>query len=317
MTYQSIAGMSLSAEQGMGTRVLLVEDDRLSAAVLQSELEKLGYTVEWSENGAEAYELFREDPARADVIVTDRMMPVSDGLALTRRLKADPETADIPVILLTGATETGDISAGLEAGAFYYITKPAQSDLIRSVLASATREAARRKAVKNRLVHHQCAFENVDILKMSLHKLEEVEPVASLLASIHRQPEKIIQGIYELLQNAIEHGVLRFGFKEKARLTAAGDWERSLRQRAGRAEYAGGRVEATMLRRKNGLVLTVEDNGPGFNWRPYLSADPSRAIGQSGRGIVRARSFVFDKLVYNEAGNKVTAACLTEKGHRW
>ncbi|WP_428674749.1 response regulator [Roseibium sp.] len=317
MTFQPITGMNIPRECAERKRVLLVEDDRVAATVLESELERLGYVVELAENGAEAYTLIRENPARADVIITDRMMPVMDGLALTRRIKADPDTADLPVILLTGATETGDISAGLEAGAFYYITKPAQRDLVRSVLISAVRESARRKAVKNRLDNHQIAFENIDVLKMSLRRPDEVEPVASLLASIHRHPEKIIQGIFELLQNAVEHGVLRFGFNEKARLLAEGTWDKALRDRASLPEYASGRVEATMLRRTNGLVLTVEDNGPGFNWRPYLAADPSRALGQSGRGIVRARAFVFDKLVYSETGNKVTAACLTEKSYKW
>lgn len=317
MTFQQVPVLEGRHENARRNRVLLVEDDRLSLAVLQSELEKLGYAVEIAGNGAEAYALIREDPLRADVIITDRMMPVMDGLALTKRLKSEAETADIPVVLLTGATEAADITAGIEAGAFYYITKPAQSELISSVLGSAMREVNRRQTVKTRLSSHQSAFSNIEILRAKLRTPQEVEPVAGLLASLHDQPEKIIQGVYELLQNAVEHGVLRFGFNEKARLLAEGLWETALRERASSPNYAGGHVQATMLRKENGLILTIKDTGTGFNWRSYLSADPARAVGQSGRGIVRAKTFIFDKLVYNDAGNEVSAVSLTEKSFKW
>lgn len=298
-------------------RVLLVDDDRTGLAVLQSMVEDLGFQVETAINGAEAYALMREDPQRVDLIVTDRTMPVMDGLALTRRLKRDEDTASIPIVLLTGATATDDISAGIEAGAFYYLVKPADPDLVSSVLGSAMKEVARRRALADKLGTHQSAFKNIDILRMTLSRPEEIEPVCSLLASLHYAPEKIVQGVFELVQNAVEHGLLQFGLEAKAKLLAAGQWREALAARSRDPAFQQGRVEVTMMRQSSSLILTVKDSGKGFQWRPYLGADPSRSSALCGRGIARANSLIFDRLAYNQTGNEATAIMHLEKKLKW
>lgn len=299
------------------TRVLLVEDDRMAMVLEQGALESLGYVVETATNGAEAYALIRENPARADIVVTDRMMPVMDGVALTRRLKRDPDTADIPIVLLTGATAQEDIESGLAAGAFYYLTKPIQNGLVASVLESATREVLRRRVAANRLLAHHSAFANIQTLRMTLSRPDEVEPVCSLLASLHTAPDRIVQGIYELVQNAVEHGLLRFGYQEKAHLLASGQWNAALEARGNDPAYAKGAVEATITRRPEGLLLAVQDPGPGFDWRSFLDVDPSRSAALNGRGIARARNHVFHQLAYNAAGNEVRALYAPERAVKW
>lgn len=308
---------SSSLAIGQGERVLLVDDDRMSLTVIQSEIEDLGFIVDTAVNGAEAYAMMREHPDRYSIVVTDRMMPVMDGLALTRRLKNDPSTSNVPVVLLTGATEPADVSAGLEAGAFYYLTKPPETALVRSVLGSALKEVRRQKSASDRLSSHQSAFRNIQVLRMTLSTPDEVEPVCSLLSSLHDEPEKIVQGVFELVQNAVEHGVLRFGLQEKARHLEAGSWDRALATRSRDPAYAKGSVEATILRKDAGLVLIVKDTGPGFDWKRFLAADPSRSALKCGRGIARANAFIFDKLVYNQAGNEVTAAIRQERPLKW
>ncbi|MBP1849717.1 response regulator [Rhizobium halophytocola] len=298
-------------------RILLVDDDRVGLAMLKSMLEALHYEVETAVNGAEAYTLLREDPGRADLVVTDRMMPVMDGLALTRRLKRDAQTAAIPVVLLTGASAADDISAGIEAGAFYYLAKPADQHLVTTVLESAMREVGRRRDLADKLGTNQAAFQNVQILRMTLSRPEETEPVCGLLASLHHQPEKIVQGIFELVQNAVEHGLLRFGLEAKAKFLATGQWQQALMTRSRDPAYQQGQVEATMIRQANALILTVKDPGPGFKWRPYLGADPSRASALCGRGISRANTLIFDRIAYNQTGNEVTAILQLDKKTKW
>lgn len=297
--------------------VLLVDDDRIGLEMLKTMVEGLGFNVETAANGAEAYAMVREGENRFDLVITDRMMPVMDGLALTRKLKREPEYSDMPIVMLTGKTEAEDVAAGLEIGAFYYLLKPAEGALVASVLDSAMKEVGRKRSLRDKIGSHQSAFKNIEVLKMSLSKPSEIEPVCSLLASLHHAPEKIVQGVFELVQNGIEHGVLRFGFDAKHRLIAEGRWEEALADRANDPSFANAAVEATMLRRGNGLVLSVKDPGAGFNWRPYLSADPVRSSALCGRGIARANSFIFDKLVYNEAGNQATALMLLQKQPRW
>jgi len=298
------------------TRVLIVDDDRIVLSYFQQMLASLGFLAETAGDGAEAYAMLRENPGRADVVITDRMMPVMDGFALTRRLKRDPATRGIPVILLTGSKVAEDIAAGLDAGAFYYLTKPPSLELMQSVIESARKEVDRQRNVASKLSLHQSAFVNVTVLRTVLHRPDEVEGVCSLLASLHVEPETIIQGVYELVQNAVEHGVLRFGLQDKATLLAAGRWPQELAGRSKDPAYQG-QVEATMVRRDEHLVLTVKDTGPGFDWRRFLAADPSRAGTLNGRGIARANNYTFGKLVYNEAGNEVVGVIQGKKSIEW
>ncbi|MCW4116275.1 response regulator [Aurantimonas sp. MSK8Z-1] len=297
--------------------VLLVDDDRSGLLSMEEQLESLGYAVVTATNGAEAFARLREDPSVADVVMTDRMMPLLDGLGLTRRLKRERATRDIPVILLTGASETDDVSAGIEAGAFYYITKPPQAKLVASVLASALQEVARQRKLRADLREHQAAFRNMQVLKFNLRLPEEVEPVVSMLASMQEAPDRTIQGIYELIQNAVEHGVLRFGFEQKSKLLAQGAWQDSLAERARDPRFAHGQVEATAIRRDDGVHLSVKDNGPGFNWRSFLRSDPSRATAACGRGVARAANVAFDRLTFNEPGNQVVGFVSSAPKVRW
>lgn len=297
--------------------ILLVDDDRMGLLSLSSMIEDLGYRVETATDGAEAFAMMREDPDRADIIVTDRMMPVMDGLALTRRLKRTKETAATPVVLLTGASSAEDVNDGLAAGAFYYLSKPADPGMVESVLNSAMREVKRSKGISEQLNSHQAAFRNIEIMRMRLSRPDEVESVCSLLASMHEQPDRIVQGIYELVQNGIEHGLLGFGLENKSRLLAEGQWEAALASQSRKVASQGRSVEATMIRKENTLVLSVKDPGSGFAWRAYLGADQARSSTLCGRGIARANTLVFDRIAYNEAGNEVTAILRLEKQIKW
>lgn len=313
----AIAAESPRIVSSSATRILLVDDDRVGLAMLKDMLENFGHKVQTAENGAEAFAIIREDPAAIDIILTDSIMPVMDGVALTRRLKRDSECADIPIVMLTGAKEVDDIKTGIEAGAFYYLMKPAVPELVQSVLDSAMKEVSRKRGLAAKLGAHQSAFANVQVLRMVLSKPEEVESVCSLLASVHDRPEKVVQGIFELVQNSIEHGILRFGFEEKHRLLASGGWKQAVAERSKDPAYGQATVEATILRKPDSLILTVKDPGPGFVWRPYLTADMSRSSTLCGRGIARANSFIFDKLVYNAAGNEATALMALKPKARW
>lgn len=308
---------SPSTLPGRKAAVLLVDDDRSALLAMEGQLEALGYEVVTAVNGAEAFAFLREDPAIADVVMTDRMMPVLDGLALTRRLKREAATKHIPIVVLTGASDPADVSAGIEAGAFYYLTKPSSEDLVASVLASAMQEVGRQNKLRADLRGHQTAFRNMEVVRFRLDRPEDVDPVVSMLASMQDAPDRTIQGIYELVQNAIEHGVLRFGFETKAALLAEGRWNEALAERARDPAYAGGWVEATQIRRPDGIYLNVKDSGPGFNWRPYLRTDPSRSGALCGRGIARAANFAFDRLYYDQNGNQAVAFTASTPRVKW
>jgi two-component system, cell cycle response regulator len=102
--------------------VLLVDDDPLILEVLSTILDLEEFDVVTASNGRRA--LAAVDSSRPDVVVCDVMMPEVDGLEVCRRLKSDPATVDLPVILLTARDRPEDRQAGEEAGCDAYLTKP-------------------------------------------------------------------------------------------------------------------------------------------------------------------------------------------------
>ena len=103
--------------------VFVVDDSRTSIVMLKGVLRQTGtFDIVTAASGEEALERVEEEAP--DIFLLDVMMPGIDGYELCRRLKADERFSDIPVMFITGQTETEDLVKGLEVGAVDYITKP-------------------------------------------------------------------------------------------------------------------------------------------------------------------------------------------------
>jgi DNA-binding response OmpR family regulator len=102
--------------------ILIADDDELLAALVQFKLEAAGHRVIIAENGAAALDAVKSE--RPDLIVLDAMMPVLTGSEVLTILKADPESAMLPVIMLTARRNQEDVVAALRGGAADYLTKP-------------------------------------------------------------------------------------------------------------------------------------------------------------------------------------------------
>jgi two-component system, OmpR family, response regulator RegX3 len=116
-------------------RVLIVEDEASLADSVRYNLEREGYAVETSLDGASALDLFRS--ATPDLVVLDLMLPHLSGLDLCRLIRAE---SDVPIIMLTAKDAEADKVAGLELGADDYVTKPfSMRELISRVRANLRR----------------------------------------------------------------------------------------------------------------------------------------------------------------------------------
>ena len=111
-----------TGEERMPKHILAVDDEMPIRRLVQINLQRAGYRVTMACDGQEALLKMQADPV--DLLVLDIGMPNMDGLELLRRLKADPETAGMPIILLTGKKRDGDVVEGWHAGADSYLTKP-------------------------------------------------------------------------------------------------------------------------------------------------------------------------------------------------
>jgi putative two-component system response regulator len=106
-------------------RILIVDDAYVNINLLNNFLSKEGYDVSFSTQGEDVFEILQRE--HIDLILLDIMMPGMDGYEVCKRLTADPQTQDIPIIFLTAKTDKADIVRGFEYGAVDYIFKPFHS----------------------------------------------------------------------------------------------------------------------------------------------------------------------------------------------
>lgn len=102
--------------------ILIADDDPLLCSLLAHRMEAAGRRVQMASDGGQALAMART--LHPDLIVLDAMMPVVDGFEVLRRLKADPQLRDIPVIMLTALKQERDIVGALKLGAADYLVKP-------------------------------------------------------------------------------------------------------------------------------------------------------------------------------------------------
>jgi two-component system phosphate regulon response regulator PhoB len=112
--------------------ILIVEDEAHIARLLQVRLEQIGHTTVWVTDGVAALSAARE--LAPNLILLDFMLPGMNGPEIAKKLKLDPVTRHIPVIMLTARTEGAAVLAGLDAGADAYLSKPVHfQDLIHRI----------------------------------------------------------------------------------------------------------------------------------------------------------------------------------------
>ncbi|HEY1456611.1 MAG TPA: response regulator [Candidatus Dormibacteraeota bacterium] len=130
-------------------RVLVVEDNDVNQMLVRAVLEREGYTVEMAGSSPEAMDSVRR--SLPDLILMDIQLPGEDGLALTRRLKADPLTARVPIVALTAHAMEGDREQALLAGCHGFISKPIDTRLfgpqIRQFISGGAQASEREDAI--------------------------------------------------------------------------------------------------------------------------------------------------------------------------
>ena len=126
------------------SRILVVEDDPDIAELLRHYLERASHQVDVLTNGTDVLPRVREN--EPDLVILDRMLPGLDGLEICRLLRAQPSTADLPLMMVTARAEESDRIVGLELGADDYITKPFSAKEVVARVNALLRRSARNAA---------------------------------------------------------------------------------------------------------------------------------------------------------------------------
>jgi sigma-B regulation protein RsbU (phosphoserine phosphatase) len=146
--------------------VLVVDDAPANIQVAQSIL-KDEYKIRVATSGAKALELVKVEPA-PDLVLLDIMMPEMDGYEVCIQLKAEAQTRDIPVIFLTGKTETQDETRGLEVGAVDYIRKPFSPAIVKARVRTHLMLRDAREELARQLFAIQHELELASVIQLSI-----------------------------------------------------------------------------------------------------------------------------------------------------
>jgi len=287
--------------------VLVVEDDPYIRKGLASHLASAGYEPSVAEDGVVGWEMLEAHPGRFSAILLDRSMPRMDGMALLRKIRDEDSHKRIPVIIQTARDSREEIIEGLEAGAYYYLTKPFAEPTMIAIVRSAVADFQEQEDLRREANEMFGSFSLMVRGAYQFRTIEEGRILATLLARCTRDPERVVTGLAELLTNAVEHGNLAITYKDKSRLMESQSWAQEVTRRLSLPEYRARRVLFQFARERNEVVYRIEDEGRGFDWRSYLNFSPDRAFDTHGRGIAMSRQMSFDRLEYSGRGNIVTA----------
>ncbi len=286
------------------THILIVDDEELNLEIVSEYLSD-DYAISTAEDGAIAWDMLEKNPDKFDVILLDRMMPNMSGLEVLEKIKQHPTLQYCPVIFQTAKASVTDISEGLNAGAFYYLTKPFDENVLLSVVKTAANDRIRFKSIQNSLEQSKQTMGMLNSAEFGFSTLDEARSIASLVSNACPEPEKIVMGLTELLVNAVEHGNLGITYDEKSMLNEKGTWIEEVNNRLQLDQNKHKVASINFMRHKDKIEITIIDQGDGFDWKSYMDFDPSRVMDNHGRGIAIANKLSFSSVEYRGMGNEV------------
>ena len=194
----------------MSARILVVDDIEANVRLLQAKLEAEYYEVLTAPDGPAALTLAAAE--RPDIILLDVMMPGMDGFTVCKRLKDDPETRHIPVVLLTALDGRADRVAGLEAGADDFLTKPIDDVM----LFARVRSLTRLKSVIDELREREASGRRMGVIAGVASRLGGVGGRILVVDDHERQAQRVCSEL------AIEHRPVVETTPENAMMAARG-----------------------------------------------------------------------------------------------
>lgn len=285
----------------------MVDDEPLNIEIICEHLEGLAIDLETAADGVAAWNMLDADPEGFDAVLLDRMMPGMSGIEVLERIRADQRLRHLPVILQTAAAGREQVLEGLRSGAYYYLTKPFERDMLLSVVRGALEQSARRQDLLIDIVASKAAMEGLQQACFEFRTPAQVRAIAALLAKVAPVPEMAVIGLSELMLNAVEHGNLEISYEEKSALLQEGRWEQEIAARLADPRRGSRRAQVSVTRKADEIVFEIEDEGAGFDWSRFLELSAERAFDSHGRGISMARSLSFSALQYQGCGNRVRA----------
>ncbi|MCK4840897.1 MAG: response regulator [Methylococcales bacterium] len=290
--------------------ILIVDDEALNLEIISEYLSEFDYRVSTAEDGAIAWAMLESNPTDFDVILLDRMMPNMNGMEVLEKIKQHPILQHCPVIFQTAKASTSDIAEGMNAGSYYYLTKPFEEQVLLSVTKTAVNDRLRYKEISDILDQTKLTLGLLNSADFEFKSLEEAKAISSLISNACPDPASVVMGLTELMINAIEHGNLAITYNEKSDLNNNGTWLKEVNKRLLLDKNINKFVAVSFQRHPGFIEISVTDQGEGFDSSSYMEFDPDRVMDNHGRGIAVANKLSFSSVEYKGKGNEVHARIL-------
>ncbi len=287
--------------------ILIVDDVSYNREIITTCLEDYNYHLSTAQDGASAWAMLASNPMDFDVILLDREMPNMDGMEVLGRIKKHPVLQHCPVILQTARSATQDIVDGMQAGAYYYLTKPLLPEMLRAIVDTAVHDRVRYVELQEQIKTTNKNFGLLKSASFRFQNLVEVRGLSTFLAPAFDEPASVVLGLSELMINAVEHGNLEISYDEKTQLNSKGIWEKEVNRRLKLNKNMHKYAEIKIQRNRQGIQVIIDDQGKGFDWEPFMEMMPQRAMDNHGRGIALSKITSFPWLEYKGNGNRVCA----------
>ncbi len=288
-------------------RVLVADGERGSLDVIASVLASEPLVLDLEIDGLKAWERLCLTDEPYALVLLDVRLPGLDGLSLLRRMRADRRFGEIPVIMLTSVHAQQKVNECLKAGAYYYLLKPFEPEVLIPVIRGALEDYHGLRMIRDFSGQGGVPVKLPVSAEYRFRTLKDIRRLVPILARFAPQPRLAAPGLADLMLNAVEHGNLGITYYEKAQLKLEGKWESEIERRLRVAPFRARFATARVKRLPGRVEYTIADQGKGFDWRDYLEFDSSRVFDPNGRGIALARKTSFSDLKFLGRGNVVVA----------
>lgn len=287
-----------AAAMGSSERILIVDDEESVCNVLVKFVARQGFRPDSAFSGDEALALLERNDY--DFVITDLMMPGTDGLELLQRVKA--MKVDVPVAIITGF---GTLDLAIEAirnGAVDFIKKPFDFGRITQLISK----------VFERRKHDVSYQEALAVLTSGTFQLPNdvvVLESAARIATKRLEGTPFYDGVYlaliESLTNAMEHGNLEISQDEKLEASSKGRFDEVRQSRLADHALNARKIFLKTEISDHAICFTVRDEGKGFDYNSLPDpTQPENIFNASGRGVLLIQCYM-DEVSWNEAGNEV------------
>ena len=283
--------------------ILIVDDDPANLLLIKSILTDQGFRLLTAADGRQAQSIIRKKGADITALLLDWEMPNMNGIDFLRWLKDQREYEHTPVIMQTAKEDPENVREGIEAGAYYYLIKPFNREVLLTIVQAAAADVRLRRELLEKLKQSENPYDILVDGLFQFKKLLEGELLAARIANASPHPEKVMI-ISELMRNAVEHGNLGITYDEKTAILADGDLTKEIERRLKLPKYADRIVRVQFRKFPTKLTVTIEDQGEGFDFSKYLGFDEARVFDSHGRGIAMTASEL--DVQYQGKGNSVT-----------